>query len=102
MKIIKNSLIIFAVFVFSTILLLDLANAQSEDTNANPALEYCIDNGGYPKEKGDERGFSIIVCSFPNGSECEINEFFNGECTISNEEAVMGDEDEAPIDASEY
>jgi hypothetical protein len=47
---------------------------------ANPASEYCIEEGGTIEIRTAEDGSQTGYCIFPDGTECEEWEFFEGEC----------------------
>jgi putative hemolysin len=52
---------------------------QGEAGMANPASEYCVQQGG-ELEIRDEEGGQVGYCLFPDGSECEEWAFMRGEC----------------------
>ena len=52
---------------------------QEESQIANPASEYCIENGGRLEIRQDLQG-EAGFCIFEDGSECEEWAYFNGEC----------------------
>lgn len=63
-------------------------NTSSELTpstyqSANPASQYCIDNGGQIEIKSDNLGNEYGVCKFDNGSQCDEWAYFRGECSES-------------------
>jgi len=47
---------------------------------ANPASEYCIEQGGRLELRTEPDGTEPGFCVFPDGSECEEWAFFRGEC----------------------
>ncbi len=47
---------------------------------ANPASEFCIENGGVLEIRTESDGGQIGYCIFPDGSECEEWAFFREEC----------------------
>jgi putative hemolysin len=47
---------------------------------ANPASEYCIEQGGTLEIIEDETGGEIGMCTLPNGIICEEWSLFRGEC----------------------
>ena len=47
---------------------------------ANPASEYCIQQGGKLEIRKDDQGNEYGVCIFEDGNECEEWAFFRGEC----------------------
>jgi putative hemolysin len=47
---------------------------------ANPASEYCIEEGGTIEIRTAEDGSQTGYCIFPDGTECEEWAFFRGEC----------------------
>ena len=47
---------------------------------ANPASNYCIEQGGTSEIRTAEDGSQSGVCKFPDGSECDEWAFFRGEC----------------------
>lgn len=48
---------------------------------ANPASEYCIQNGGSLEIRTDSQGGQLGYCIFPDASECEEWAYFRGECS---------------------
>jgi len=56
------------------------AAADNPSSIANPASEFCIENGGISDIRESENG-QIGWCVFADGSECDEWEFFRGECT---------------------
>lgn len=52
----------------------------SEPGLANPASEYCVEQGGRVDIRADADGDEQGFCVFPDGSECEEWAFFRGEC----------------------
>ncbi len=69
-----------------------LASGGCADTNpgppdadpgiANPASEYCIEQGGDLDIREGAEGGQVGICVFPDGSgsECEEWAFYRGEC----------------------
>ena len=53
---------------------------------ANPASTYCIEQGGTLEIRKDAQGNETGYCVFSDGSECEEWAFYNGECTMNDEE----------------
>jgi putative hemolysin len=49
---------------------------------ANPASDYCVEQGGASEIRTAEDGSQSGVCVFPGGSECEEGAFFQGECAL--------------------
>lgn len=47
---------------------------------ANPASEYCVEQGGRLEFRADADGAGLGICVFPDGSECEERAFFRDEC----------------------
>jgi putative hemolysin len=47
---------------------------------ANPASEYCLEQGGQVDIRAGADGGEQGFCVFPDGSECEEWAFFRGEC----------------------
>lgn len=56
------------------------ASVEDEPEIANPASEYCIEQGGRLELRDDVEGNQLGTCVFPDGSECEEWAFFRGEC----------------------
>lgn len=55
-------------------------NLQSDETQiANPASQYCEENGGMVEIRETENG-QVGICVFPNHKECEEWAFFRKEC----------------------
>lgn len=52
---------------------------------ANPASEYCAENGGTEENRSGEGG-EYGVCVFPDGSECESFAYMRGECAPGEDE----------------
>jgi putative hemolysin len=52
---------------------------QEDSQIANPASEFCIENGGRLEIRQDLQG-EAGFCIFEDGSECEEWAYFNGEC----------------------
>jgi putative hemolysin len=61
---------------------------------ANPASEFCEDNGGTVEIRTAADGGQYGVCMFDDGSECEEWSFMRGECE-------PGQYDTAPMPTSE-
>jgi putative hemolysin len=72
----KKLSIILMILVFS--LLLSACKPKTE--LANPASEYCEENGGKVEIREDESGGQVGYCVFPDGSECEEWAYMRGEC----------------------
>jgi len=53
---------------------------QNVNQIANPASEFCIENGGRLEYRQDLQG-EAGYCIFENDKECEEWAFFNGECS---------------------
>lgn len=51
---------------------------------ANPASEYCVEEGGVLEIRRDENGGQFGMCTFPDGSECEEWALFRGECAAGD------------------
>ena len=47
---------------------------------ANPASNYCVEQGGASEIRTAEDGSQFGVCVFSNGSECDEWAFFRGTC----------------------
>jgi uncharacterized protein len=47
---------------------------------ANPASEYCVEQGGMIEIREDAQGDQYGVCIFDDGSECDEWELYRGEC----------------------
>jgi len=47
---------------------------------ANPASNYCVEQGGASETRTAEDGSQYGVCKFPDGSECDEWAFFRGKC----------------------
>ena len=54
--------------------------ASSNIGLANPASEYCIQQGGKIEIVADEEGGQYGVCKFEDSSQCEEWAYFNGKC----------------------
>jgi putative hemolysin len=52
---------------------------------ANPASEYCVQQGHKLEMRKDAQGNEYGVCIFEDGSECEEWAFFRGECGMDKE-----------------
>jgi putative hemolysin len=52
---------------------------------ANPASEYCLQQGGRSEIRSDPEGNQYGVCIFEDGSECEEWAFMRGECVPSTD-----------------
>jgi putative hemolysin len=48
---------------------------------ANPASEYCVEQGGTLQIREDVNGGQYGVCILPSGTECEEWAFYNGNCS---------------------
>ncbi len=57
-----------------------LAGCRREPGLANPASEFCEENGGTVEIREDDSGGQVGYCIFPDGSECEEWAYFRGEC----------------------
>jgi eight-cysteine-cluster-containing protein len=53
---------------------------------ANPASQFCKDNGGQPEIRTNEDGSQYGVCIFKNGVECDEWDFFSGRCSKDGED----------------
>lgn len=67
------------------VLLVTLAAAGCSSTAepaqmANPASEYCIEQGGQVDIRKNVDGGEVGYCQFDDGSECEEWSFFRGDC----------------------
>jgi putative hemolysin len=59
----------------------DTTAEQPADTGlANPASEYCVEQGGRVEIRTDADGGEQGFCVFSDGSECEEWAYFRGEC----------------------
>jgi putative hemolysin len=56
------------------------AQQPDEPGIANPASEYCVEQGGRVDIRVDEDGAEQGFCVFTDGSECDEWAFFRGEC----------------------
>jgi inhibitor of cysteine peptidase len=56
------------------------AEQPSEPGLANPASEYCVEQGGRVEIRADADGAEQGFCVFSDGSECEEWAFHRGEC----------------------
>lgn len=70
-----------------TILVIFSGCSNNEDTTlndnvkiANPASQYCIDQGFNSTIKINSDDSQTGYCVFPNGNECEEWKFMRGEC----------------------
>jgi len=59
----------------------DQSSSGSEVKIANPASEYCEENGGKLEIRTDASGGQSGVCVFSDGSECDEWAYFRGECS---------------------
>lgn len=48
---------------------------------ANPASEYCLDQGYVLHIVEDQLGSQMGICNFPDGSQCEEWAYYRGECS---------------------
>ncbi len=53
---------------------------QTEGEVVNPASNYCKDNGYTWEIIKDAQGNEYGICKFPDGSQCEEWDYFNGKC----------------------
>jgi len=61
-------------------------STPSNSEIANPASEYCEEQGGTLEIRTDSSGGQYGVCLFDDGSECEEWAFFRGECQPGEED----------------
>jgi inhibitor of cysteine peptidase len=71
-KIILISLLLMSLLIFS--------GCRRESGLANPASEFCEENGGKLEIREDDSGGQVGFCIFSDGSECEEWAYFNSEC----------------------
>ena len=56
-------------------------SSPSDSTQlANPASEYCVEQGGEVDIRTDADGGQVGYCQFDDGSECEEWAFFRNDC----------------------
>ncbi len=90
MKKIVNGVVVFVVFALVAVGTYILFSDKNEDTKdsfdstkvaiANPASEYCAENGGISEIRTAADGSQTGYCIFDDGNECEEWAYFNGEC----------------------
>mgnify|MGYP001095100817 CR=1 FL=1 len=73
----SRKLILISILLMTLVV---LSGCRRESGIANPASEYCEENGGTLEIRQDESGGQVGYCIFPDASECEEWAFFNGEC----------------------
>lgn len=71
-KLIRVLLLLMSLVLFS--------GCRRDPGLANPASEYCEENGGTLEILEDETGGQVGYCIFLDGSECEEWAYYNGEC----------------------
>jgi putative hemolysin len=87
--------------------------SSSEESGqiANPASEFCVEQGGTLDIRKDESGGEVGYCQFDDGSECEEWAFFRGECSqgefpasnqIANPAAVYCSEQDGEYEVREH
>ncbi|MBC7473429.1 MAG: DUF333 domain-containing protein [Candidatus Sericytochromatia bacterium] len=54
--------------------------SNSSGAIANPASQFCINNGGKLDIRTDSTGSQNGVCIFEDKSECDEWDFYNGKC----------------------
>jgi uncharacterized protein len=74
-----------AVIILVAVVMTGCADAEINDIEptpgvANPASEYCVEEGGQVEIREDAQGGEFGVCTFDDGSECEEWELYRGEC----------------------
>ncbi len=70
----------FSLITFFVVLTLLIASCNDNTGMANPASVYCEENGGTLEIREDESGGQVGYCIFPDGSECEEWDYYNGDC----------------------
>jgi len=77
----KTNAMLILVLLFG-IFLMSCSQQKQETTAqiANPASEYCIDNGGKLRIVDEPEGQKGI-CTLPSGKECEEWAYFRKECS---------------------
>ena len=74
-----------AAIILVAVVMTGCAGAEINDIEptpgvANPASEYCVEEGGQVEIRQDAQGGEFGVCIFDDGSECEEWELYRGEC----------------------
>lgn len=57
-----------------------LAQYSDQPAIPNPASVYCIDHGGKDKIMTNPDGSQFGICKFPDSSQCEEWQYFQGQC----------------------
>ena len=71
----------FVSWILVMSLILVGCGGEDDDTElANPASEYCVEQGGTLEIRTDESGGQTGFCVFDDGSECEEWAYFRDEC----------------------
>lgn len=75
----KNVAILFIPF-FVILVAAGCSSSSGSSQIANPASEYCVEQGGEVDIRKDVDGGEVGYCQFDDSSECEEWSFFRGEC----------------------
>lgn len=101
MKMNKRFMIIIGLLAIA-LFLIGCANQPEENNQiANPASEFCIEQGGTLKIVDTEEG-QIGICSLPDGNECEEWAYFRSECPASATHVCTAEEKAARACTMEY
>jgi putative hemolysin len=57
---------------------------DAETATADPASEYCRENGGTLQIRKDGEGNAYGLCVFANGNECDLWAYYRGTCKSDN------------------
>jgi putative hemolysin len=57
---------------------------DAETSSADPASEYCRENGGKLEIRKDGEGNAYGLCIFANGKECDLWAYYRGTCHSDN------------------
>lgn len=103
--------IILLVIAFIISVIAGCSSPEEPGQIANPASEFCVDQGGTLDIRKDESGGEVGYCQFDDGSECEEWAFFRGECSqgefpasnqIANPAAVYCSEQDGEYEVREH
>jgi putative hemolysin len=76
----KDAAILF-IPLFVILAAVACSSSTEPDQIANPASEYCVEQGGNVDIRKDDEGGEAGYCQFDDGSECEEWAFFRGDCS---------------------
>ena len=62
------------------------SSIESDIGLANPASEYCVEQGYTLHILEDDEGNQYGVCIFPNGDQCDEWAFYRGECDPTSDD----------------